>query len=60
MGGDRPLDPFGSHLSLLDFFAAENRVCRRKYHFDAESTINHMKNKNTIAQTGILCYTERG
>ena len=28
--------------------------------FDAELTINHMKNKNTIAQTGILCYTERG
>jgi len=23
MEGDRPLDPFGSHLSLLDFFAAE-------------------------------------
>lgn len=60
MGGDRPLDPFGSHLSLLDFLRQKNRVCRRKYHFDAELTINHMKNKNTIAQTGILCYTERG
>lgn len=60
MGGGRPLAPFGSHLSLLVFLRQKNRVCRRKYHFDAESTINNMKNKNTIAQTGILCYTERG
>lgn len=60
MGGDRPLDPFGSHLSLLDFFAAEKPRLQMQIPFDAELTINHMKNKNTIAQTGILCYTERG
>ena len=62
---DRPLETFGAYAPILDFFRGffkreGSTFVEGKYAFDAESTINHMKNKNTIAQTGILCYTERG